>query len=450
MENNKSTVNCEQGVLVGTQENETLAFYNIPYGADAGRFMPVGKPLMWTGMRDATKPGPIFPQLPSRLSTVMGTKKEELNQQEDAFTLNIWTKDTSKKKPVVFWIHGGDWVTGGGSLPWYNGSDLAAKGDVVLVTVNYRLGALGNLFLPGVSDGNLALKDLIASLNWVKKNIEVFGGDPVQITVAGQSAGAWYSVALMACEQAKGMFNRTALFSFPSHTTALSKDAAQEIANVFLEKLGILQNERKLLDMPVAHLLSSQTEAASDMKRKYDDILYTFLPTVEGVFLKGDIISEAVRISGGKVNAMAGTTAEETAAFFHQTDWRNKDNYLELIKESTNQLFAPYEFMYRLNESGSDTYLYRFNYPSPDPYLLACHCIDLPFVFGNFKQWDNAPMLKGINVEEVQYLSDKVQNYFLHFVKNGSPNPGNQLEWTVYERGHRSILVFDKRVELKE
>lgn len=233
MEYNRPIVICEQGKLVGTQEKQALAFYNVPYGADKGRFMPVGEPVTWSGTREATTPGPVFPQLPSRLSTVLGTKKEELNQKEDAFSLNIWTKDTNKKRPVLFWIHGGGWLTGGGSLPWYNGSDLVTNedGDVVVVTVNYRLGALGNLFLPGISEGNLALKDLIAALHWVKKNIEAFGGDPDLITVAGQSAGAWYSVALMACEEVQCMFNRTALFSFPACTKALNESASLELSN---------------------------------------------------------------------------------------------------------------------------------------------------------------------------------------------------------------------------
>ncbi|MCY9516442.1 carboxylesterase family protein [Paenibacillus apiarius] len=453
MEYNRPIVICEQGKLVGTQEKQALAFYNVPYGADKGRFMTVGEPVTWSGTREATTPGPVFPQLPSRLSTVLGTKKEELNQKEDAFSLNIWTKDTNKKRPVLFWIHGGGWLTGGGSLPWYNGSDLVTNedGDVVVVTVNYRLGALGNLFLPGISEGNLALKDLIAALHWVKKNIEAFGGDPDLITVAGQSAGAWYSVALMACEEVQGMFNRTALFSFPACTKALNESASLELSNLLLERLGIDErNKEKILDVPIEQILSSQTEVTREMQRRNNDILSTFLPIVDGVLLKGDIRSEAVRISGGNVNVIAGITAEETAIFFYQTDLRNKDNYFELVEASSKEIFGPtHEFMLSLNEGGSDTYLFEFNYPSPDPYLLACHCIDLPFVFGNFEKWDNAPMLEDIHLEEAQNLSDQVQGYFLRFIKNGSPNHENSLDWLVFERNHRNVLLFDKKIELK-
>lgn len=118
---------------------------------------------------------------------MIGTTPEEANQSEDAFRLNIWTSDTKGKLPVLFWIHGGGFMTGGGALRWYHGNQLAASGRIVVVTVNYRLGSLGNLYLPGVSEGNLALQDLLAALHWVQDNIAAFGGDPNSITIAEQS-----------------------------------------------------------------------------------------------------------------------------------------------------------------------------------------------------------------------------------------------------------------------
>ncbi|SEG81677.1 para-nitrobenzyl esterase [Bacillus sp. ok061] len=453
MENSKLIVHCKQGKLAGTLENMALALYNIPYGSDQGRFMPVGEPDKWSGSRDATKPGSIFPQSPSRLASIMGTKKEEWNQKESSFTLNIWTKDKNEKRPVVFWIHGGGWVTGGGSLPWYNGSELASRGDVVVVTVNYRLGALGNLFLPGISEGNLALKDLIASLNWVKKNIKFFGGDPDQITIAGQSAGAWYTVALMACEKVKGMFNRAAIFSFPGGIKALNENSSLELSNLLLERLGINESTKEqILDVPIDKMLSSQAEVFTIIQRRNNELVSSpFLPMVDGVLLKGDIISEAVRISGGKVNVIAGITAEETSAFFHQTDMRNKDNYFELIDTSSNAIFGlPTNLLiYNLNKVGSETYGFKFKYPSPNSNLLACHCIDLPFVFGNFKKWDDSPMLEDINLTEAHNLSEQVQGYLLRFFKNGSPNENN-LYWPKYKGTQRNVLIFDKELKIEE
>ncbi|MFC7560420.1 carboxylesterase family protein [Paenibacillus farraposensis] len=454
MENNKLRADCEQGKLVGTEEKGTLAFYDIPYGADKGRFMKVGEPLKWNGIRDATKPGPIFPQLNNRLASVMGTKKEEHNQSEDAFRLNIWTKGTDEKRPVVFWIHGGGFLTGGGSLPWYNGSQLAANGDVVVVTVNYRLGTLGNLFLPGISEGNLALKDLIAALYWVRKNIECFGGDPDQITVAGQSAGAWYSVALMACEEVKGMFNRTALFSLPGGVNPLNKNESIELSHLILENLSIDERDKdKLVDVPVEQILAAQGEVAKEIQRRTQELIpTTFFPIIDGILLKGNIISEAVRISGSKVNVMAGLTAEENAAFLHHTSLKHEDNYLEIVESSSNALFKfpTYDLMTDLNDVDSNTYVFNFNYQSPKPYILACHCMDLPFVFGNFDKWENAPMLEGVNREEAQSLSNQIQEYFLSFIKNGTPNHENSLDWPIFERKEQKAMIFDKNLEVKK
>jgi para-nitrobenzyl esterase len=452
MEKDKVRVSCEQGLLNGTEEGKALAFYNIPYGSNKGRFKSVGEPQTWSGVRDATKPGPVFPQLPSRLSAVMGTKKEELNQSEDAFSLNVWTKDKNKKRPVLFWIHGGGWVTGGGSLPWYNGNAIASNGDIVVVTVNYRIGALGNLSLPGISENNLALKDLIAALKWIKINIAEFGGDPEQITVAGQSAGAWYSVALMACEEVKGLFNHTALFSFPGGVKAVSTTDSTQMADLLLQSLGISKDdENKILDVSVPEILSSQGKVSEEMQRRKNEMMPpTFVPVIDSVLLKGDIISEAVKISGGRVKVLAGFTAEETTAFLHQSPISNKSSYREIVDLSTNStfVFPSYELMDNLNDAGSDTYLFKLNYPSVNPSLLATHCFDLPFIFGNFEKWKNSPMLEGANLDEAKLLSKHIQNYFLSFIKKGTPNYKGGIEWPGYERKSRNVLLLDKKIEL--
>ncbi|MEN2369609.1 carboxylesterase family protein [Leuconostoc lactis] len=182
----------------------------------------------------ATKPGPIFNQDINRLGPVMGSKPEEKNQTEDAFRLNVWTTGSHTKKPVLFWIHGGGFLTGGGALPWYNGQSLAENGDIVVVNVNYRLGALGHLYQPGVADDNLALHDLITALTWVKDNIAVFGGDPEQITVAGQSVGAWYTLALFASPMASQLINRIGLLSFPGAAEPLTKEKAAMLTAILL------------------------------------------------------------------------------------------------------------------------------------------------------------------------------------------------------------------------
>ena len=151
---NEILATITQGTLRGTEEEGMMTFYRIPYGTNTGRFREVGAAPTWEGTRDASEAGPVFPQNKSRLSAILGNKPGEEYQSENAFHVNVWTPGLTGARAVLFWIHGGAWITGGGSLPWYRGASLAKNGDVVVVTVNYRLGALGTLNLPGVASGN--------------------------------------------------------------------------------------------------------------------------------------------------------------------------------------------------------------------------------------------------------------------------------------------------------
>jgi para-nitrobenzyl esterase len=176
------------------------------------RFAPPEAVAPWRETRDATRDGPIPPQGRSRLAHVMGDF--ERAQSEDCLTLNIWTPAADgKRRPVMVWIHGGAFSSGAGSLPWYSGERFAQNGDVVVVSINYRLGALGFLCLPGVSPGNLGLLDQIAALKFVRDHIAAFGGDPDNVTVVGQSAGAGSIAILMTMPLAKGLFRRASLQS---------------------------------------------------------------------------------------------------------------------------------------------------------------------------------------------------------------------------------------------
>src|SRR6185312_11253084 len=184
--------------------------------------------------------GPIAPQVKSAAEALIGGTPGE--QSEDCLYLNVWTQSPQGKRPVMVWIHGGAFVTGAGSLGTYNGRLLAARGDVVVVTINYRLGALGFLNLHDASSGKLpgsgseGLSDQVMALRWVQDNIAAFGGDPDNVTVFGESAGAMSIGALLAMPSARGLFHRAILQSGAAHI-GRARDASAEIAGRLLKSV---------------------------------------------------------------------------------------------------------------------------------------------------------------------------------------------------------------------
>ncbi|MEI8400535.1 MAG: carboxylesterase family protein [Alcaligenaceae bacterium] len=192
------SVTLKQGVVTGLQSQIVTRFLGLRYAqapTGALRFA-APQPLGPQPMFDATQAGPVCPQRPSRLRNVMGDF--EAVQDEDCLRLSIWTPACDQgKRPVVVWLHGGAWQSGGGALPWYDGARLAVRGDCIVVGVNYRLAALGWLFVPGQT-ANVGLLDEEAAVSWVVENIEHFGGDPARVTLMGQSAGGFNIAAMLA------------------------------------------------------------------------------------------------------------------------------------------------------------------------------------------------------------------------------------------------------------
>ena len=253
----QTNVACEQGLLNGTANDGVLSFFDIPYAENGSRFKDAIPVRKWSGIRDCTKPGPIFPQPPSRLDFVQGAYSKGIEQSEDAFRLNIFTPDTKEKLPVLFWIHGGGFTTGGCALENYSGAPLAKSGRCVVVAVNYRLGILGNLYIPGVAEGNYSVNDLEAALFWVKNNIHNFGGDPQTIVVAGQSAGGWYSQLLIGMKSTASLISGAIVLSAPN-LNPLLPDEALALAEEFCNFADVSDPTSQIPDLPVDVLLAAQ------------------------------------------------------------------------------------------------------------------------------------------------------------------------------------------------
>ena len=258
-------VHTKAGALHGAREDGVAVLRGVPYAAPPVgdlRFQPPQPVPAWSGARDATRDGPIAPQGRSRLAHIMGDFEHP--QSEDCLTLSIWTPaPDTKKRPVMVWLHGGAFSSGAGSLAWYSGEKFAADGDIVAVSINYRLGALGFLCLPGVSEGNLGLLDQVAALEFVRDNIAAFGGDPDNVTVVGQSAGAASIAILMTMPQARGLFRRAILQSTPFGRMSRTPEDAHRIGRRLLDVLGLKPEEAgTLTTLPATKFVAAQGEVA--------------------------------------------------------------------------------------------------------------------------------------------------------------------------------------------
>ncbi len=478
-DNESLIVHTSAGDLQGARENGVAAFRGVPYAAP-----PVGElrfatpqPLMhWQGVRNAIHDGPIAPQARSRLAHVMGDF--ERAQSEDCLTLNVWTRSADAgARPVLVWFHGGAFSSGAGSLPWYSGERFAANGDVVVVSVNYRLGALGFLYLSGLSAGNLGLQDQLAALRWVRDNIRNFGGDPGNVTVVGQSAGASSIAALMTMPSARGLFHRAILQSTPFGRLSRTSADAQGIGEKFLDLLGLKTSELgRLKKVPVAQLLDAQ-QALGRLEKKFADSAAPFGLVVDGTVIPGDIATALRGGSGMDLDVMIGTTREEMAAFFAvDNDVRSADDVA--IVGVFEQVFgsehrAHYDEYRRLRPSGTcaemlgdlmsdrvyrtgtlqfatsrddcgrPAYLFQFDWQSRAGFA-SCHCLEIPFVFNNLPVWAGAPMLKGADPIETAGLASAMHASWIAFARSGNPNHDGLPPWPVYRRADRMTMRFDK------
>ncbi|MTD57073.1 carboxylesterase/lipase family protein [Amycolatopsis pithecellobii] len=409
-----------------TTPSGLTVFRGVPY-ARAGRFAPPRPVEPWTGVRDATGHGPMSPQPRARPGAVMGVPPEAA-QGEDCLNLTIVTPATAGKRPVLVWIPGGAYVTGAGSLDIYDGQRLAVEGDVVVVGVNYRLGALGYLKLAGVSPGNLGLLDQLAALRWVRDNIAAFGGDPDQVTVFGQSAGAHSIACLMAMPGADGLFRRAILQSAPMAMKIAKPARAARVARLFTAALGTDPRTAS-----VAEILAAQEKAI--VRAAGPGGLYSVppfspvaetgpLPTVAGW------LPAAVR-RARDVDVLIGTTKDEMNTFLNdkpgipliEANPLGRKGMAAAKNAITRWMFdAPSRrFADALAAAGGRVFTYRFDWSAPASGFGACHCIELPFLLGDRESWAAAPMLAGTGWEEMAELSRKLRAAWLSFAKTGAP-----------------------------
>jgi len=479
----------------GKEENGLSVFRGIPYArppVDALRFRPPQPLIAHQGVRPATRFGFSSPQAAPTIALVsrmIGAPTS--GQSEDCLFLNVWTSGLGKRKrPVLVWIHGGAFVLGSGSTPIYSGARLAWRGDAVVVTINYRLGALGYLDLRSMTGdpeapSNLGLRDQIAALEWVRDNIEAFGGDPACVTVFGESAGAMSVGTLLGTPGAKGLFHRAILQSGAAdHVSTPARAAA--IAKTFCEVLGVDPGDLEALrSRSLSSILTAQR--ATLVRHGFAGGLLPWQPSIDGDLLS---ISPAESVSGGlasDVPTLIGTNLDEWQLFMlgdargrgldEQTLRRRlahslpgedangeawSDRAFELYRGAGPGRFGPgparlwstfqsdrifhapaWDLLDRHAKAaapgtGSYGYLFEWRPPLLGKRIGACHGIEIPFVFGTLQDSVLGATLGALGSS--RKLSSLMQQAWLGFARSGDPRHAGLLDWEPYTAKKRAVM----------
>jgi para-nitrobenzyl esterase len=453
-------------------------------------------PDPWSGEFDATQAGPSAPQLSVPAFSWINAAAGRLD--EDCLSLNVWTPATDgRKRPVMVWIHGGGFLVGSGSTPVYDGADLAERGDVVVVTINYRLGAIGFAHLATVfpeelpHSSNLGLRDQIAALEWVRDHIDRFGGDPGNVTVFGQSAGGMSVGALLGAPRARKLFHRAICMSGAADHV-LSGAEAHVVAEKLLHELGgPSPNPVVLGRIPLEQILAAQNRTMASLADLRS--LMVFLPCVDRDLIPEQPIDQIRAGATAHIPILTGATLEEWKLFglldggmapFDQE--RLVARFSEVLPDLPHAPSAPTAAKRFREALGERTAAHRekwtwhafqssrvFHYPSTrladaqhegggtaHSYLMtwraplarralgSCHAIDIPFVFGN-TQHPLARPLTGLR-REAGRLSRRMQHSWIEFARQGSPGHDRLPEWPIYTPDDRQTMVFGRRSEVSE
>jgi len=470
-------IETKSGKIQGYTENGLEIFKGIPYAEPPIgdlRFRPPVAKKTWDDVLDATKYGHCAFQAYSQLEEWFGKLQPE---SEDCLNLNIWTPAAdSKKRPVMFWIHGGAFTIGGGIDPIYDGSALAQQGDVVVVTINYRLGMFGYLYVPGETV-NVGQFDQILALEWVRDNIEFFGGDPNNVTIFGESAGGYAVVTLSAMPAAKGLFHRVIAQSAPFIDPSINDITTKKLMRKFALKRGDIDELRKI---PAEKIIEGQNKFFEENPRE----ILALRPLIDGDTIPVHPLKAFQNGDCKHLDFMIGTNLDEFKLFtaldpnaFNVSDAESEklligylsmqgidnnmskailDTYKEAregkastdLKEIMSALITDAIFRIstiRLLEAQRhhqpNTYNYMFTWPTPalEGILGACHALELPFIFGNL---DLPNMDKFVGKNPNKALSENMMDAWIAFARTGNPNHNGIPEWASYDTEKRTTMFF--------
>lgn len=471
-------VQTKSGPVAGAVEGGLEVFRGIPYAAPPTgplRFMPPSPVEPWTEVRDATEFGPACPQDPDAHEMAEGTPTSE-----DCLTLNVWTPSTSGDAPVMVFIHGGGFTAGSTRDPWYDGASFAERG-VVLVTLQYRIGPFGWLDLSDLgpeyaTSGDNGLQDQIAALRWVRENAGAFGGDPSNVTLFGESAGAISISALLGAPSADGLYDRVILESGTAGTVA-TREWSQRVFRRFVE-FSKVEAPSDVLGLSTAQVL--------DVARKiYDTELSdtAFHPLVDGQILPDLPMHRIASQDGPSVPIIIGTNLDEARYWLYYISQLDRlplrfyRPWLDsLVGDRADEVIADYQgerpgldqaqvgmamsgdVAFRMpairmaeafSARGVPVWMYLATVASPDlnGRLGAAHSIELPFVFDHLNL-PRVPEFVG-NDPRNAALADTVQGLWVGFATTAAPAADGAPSWPQYDNTVRATLIVGRDISVR-
>lgn len=469
-------VTTQYGPVQGVSRDGLEIFRAIPYAAPPVgelRFRPPVEPEPWVDPLDASRFGPAAPQQYDELELPVGSP-----MSEDCLTVNVWTRGVGNSDPVVVFIHGGGFVSGTASNPWYDGAKLAARG-VTVVTIQYRIGPFGWLNVSSLGADyarsmNNGLLDQMAALRWVRANIAAFGGDPSNVTVAGESAGAMSISALLGIPEADGLYDRVILQSGTAGSVA-TRAWSESVTEEFVKSAG-LQSPEQLLALSTEELLhAAQVLYAS----QFSDT--AFHPVVDGALLPNLPATRIASTEGPSVPVIIGTTLDEARywLYFMPELARvplaySKPWLTSLVGDRRDEVIAAYrterpdldgtqtqlalvgDVSFRmpsirmaesLAERGVDVRMYLATVPGTglNGTVGSPHGVELPFVFGT----TTAANTFVADDARSRALADRTQELWVSFAKGEPPRSG-ELAWPTYDTTTRSTLILDHDLRIDD
>jgi len=486
----QTTVETTLGKVRGYMDEGVHVFKGVRYGAStagSARFLPPARPKPWGGIRDATSYGPRAPQPFRRMVPEVGDALVGPGPvSEDCLLLNVWTPGAARnqRRPVMLWLHGGGFRTGSGNSVFYEGKSLAQKHGVVVVTVTHRLNVFGFLHLAQIGGeqfrhaSNVGMQDLVLALEWVRDNIDAFGGDPGCVTIFGQSGGGGKTAILNGMPAAKGLFHRAIIQStlWDTAITATEIPDATMAAEMFLARIGVKPGAIGTLQTMPSERLIEALAAPNDISTKYVPVkdgrtvtMHPFEPTASALsasvpmmcgsnetesvpyanpddpFWTSEIADEAmlrdrvmraIRIDDGAASRLIALYRSHRPA-------ASRDDLALIIASDNSPLrLSAHAIAERKAAQGSApvyTYLFKWRSPVNGGKLRSMHCMEIPFVFDHV---DNCTFMNGRGADRYP-LARNMAEAWVSFARTGNPHHHGLTEWHAFDATRRSTMVFD-------